>query len=224
MKNKTFALGAIAGISSVALAVPVLAQISSAQDTGTSTGTTSTTSAIAATTKVGAKTWMKRGPDTTVAGIQTRIDHDSAFLTNIDAMIAIQKSATQTHKAALTAALSITDDTQRAAAVKAADEAERSSIETAVQANASLKDLMPFGGMGRPGFGGGHGGMMKRGPGGADLAAKLGMTEAGLKTALEGGKTIEQIATEKGVTLPARPDFKGHKAQDAQTSSVTSAQ
>ncbi len=213
--KKTFALGAIAGMSSLALAVPILAQISSAQETGATTTTTVSTTAAA-------KTFMKRAPDTSVAGIQTRIDHDSAFLTNIDAMITIQKSATQTHKTALTAALSITDDTQRAAAVKAADDAMRTSIETAVTANTALKGLMPFGGMGK-GFSGGHG---ERGhsQNGGDLAVKLGMTDTELKAALTSGKTIEQIATEKGITLPARPAFMGHMKTGTQASSTQSAQ
>jgi hypothetical protein len=202
--KKSFALGAIAGMSSLALAIPVLAQISSAQDSGTT-----------ASTAGNAQFWTKRAPDTTTTGIQTRIDHDSAFLTNIDAMIAIQKSAIQTHKDALTAALSITDDTQRAAAIKAADEAMRTSIENAIKANTSLKDLMPFGGPGlMGGKGRGHGSM------GGDLAVKLGMTETELKAAIESGKTIEDIAKEKGITLPARPAFS-HFMMKKQSSSTS---
>ena len=42
-----------------------------------------------------------------------------------------------------------------------------------------------------------------------NLTEKLGMTEAELKTALEGGKTIQEIATEKGVELP-EPKLKMH--------------
>jgi hypothetical protein len=40
-------------------------------------------------------------------------------------------------------------------------------------------------------------------------AQKLGMTEAELKAAMDSGKTIEQIAEEKGIDLPPRPPFMG---------------
>jgi hypothetical protein len=136
---------------------------------------------------------------------------DSLLLKNIDSMVTVLKSATQAHLTALNAAATITDDTQREAAVKKAHEDMRATMEAAIAANPELKGLMPFGG--------GHGGMMGHGKG--DLAAKLGMTEAELKAAIDGGKTIEQIATEKGITLPARPMGKHvgwmHKDNDTET-------
>lgn len=196
MKNK-FTLGVIAGMSTLSLAVPVLAQMTSAQMADQATIQTSSAPAD--------KPFFfeKRAPDTTQAGVQTMIDHDTKFLANIDAMTALQKTAIQARITALTAAASITDDTQRAEAVKAAHEAYRSAIEAAVTANPDLKAAMNFGGPGAPG---GHGFMMHHGRGPGDLAEKLGMTEDELKAELDGGKTIEDIATEKGVTLPARPE------------------
>lgn len=202
MKNK-FILGAIAGMSTITLAVPVLAQITSAASTTTSTG---------AATSASPKFKVTRGP-LTQEKLQEMIDRDTAFLTNADAILALHKSATTAHKAALTAALSLTDDTAREAAVKKANEDMRATMEAAITANPALKGaMMP---MGKPGFGGPGG--RGHGPEKGDLAAKLGMTEAELKAAIEGGKTIEQIATEKGITLPARPPFmgRGHGEQDA---------
>jgi len=37
------------------------------------------------------------------------------------------------------------------------------------------------------------------------MAEKLGMTEDELRTALDSGKTMQEIATKKGITLPTRP-------------------
>lgn len=204
--NKKFTLGVISGISAITVAFPVIAQLSSAQDTG---ATVSTETSAPAKNKM----FFKHKMDTTTAGIQERIDRDSAFLANIDAMIAIQKTATQTHKDALTAALAITDDTARATAVKAADEAQRTSVQTAMEANPAFKDAMPFGGgMHKMKMRGGHG------PMGGELAEKLGMTNDELKSAMEAGKTIEEIAQEKGIELPARPAFGKmmHDEVDAQ--------
>ncbi len=199
MKNK-FTLGAIAGISSIALAIPILAQISSAQGTPSSTATTT-----ASTTSKTDMFMHRQKTPLTVPQIQSMIDRESAMMTNMDAFVAIQKSAMQTHKTALTAALSITDDTQRQAAVVAADQAMHKAITDAIAANPALKSGMGGGMMmgGRE-----HGGpdMMNK----AAFATKLGMTEAELKAAIDGGKTIEQIAKEKGITLPTRPAFMKH--------------
>lgn len=204
--KKSFALGAVSGISALTLAFPLVAQFAGAQDSGAPAKTESADDSHAFF-----RHNMK--PDSTQEGIQKRIDHDTAFLANIDAMIAIQKTATQAHKDALTAALAITDDTARAAAVKAADEAQRTSVETAMEANPAFKDAMPFGGgMHKMKMRGGHG------PMGGDLAEKLGMTQDELKSAIEAGKTIEDIAKEKGIELPARPAFGRmmHDEVDAQ--------
>lgn len=199
--NKTFTFGAVTGITALAVAFPVIAQISSAQTTSSASSTTRSAAMARVRTPL------------TQAQVQTRIDQDAAFLANVDAAVTVQKSATQAHKDALTAAVSMTDDTQRQAAVKAADEAMHTALQSAMTANPSLEAGMHFG------FGkGGHHG--RGGPGKGDLAAKLGMTEAELKAALDSGKTIQQIATEKGVTLPTPPQggrfmFRGGADQPA---------
>ncbi len=129
------------------------------------------------------------------------IDRDGKFLANADSMLSILKSATQKHKDALTAAAALTDSTARKDAVKKAQDDFRATIQAAIEANPDLKGvMMPFGGMGM-----GHDGMMKGGFGKEGIAQKLGMTPDELKAALDSGKTIEQIAQEKGVTLPVRP-------------------
>jgi hypothetical protein len=187
MKMHRFTLGAIAGITTLALAIPILAQVSSA--------TTSETGSSVARSR----------PIPTQQQVQEMVAKDDAFLKNIDAMVTIQKSAIQAHETALTAAASITDDAQRDTAVQKANEDERSAIQNAITANPDLKSaMMPFGG----GHGFGGRGMMGRGPEADDLATKLGMTETDLKAALDSGKTIEQIATEKGVTLPEKKEGK----------------
>lgn len=194
MKNK-FTIGVITGMAALTAAVPVIAQISSAA------------SPAATVTPPTASPNTDRPdhvvPGSTQASVQDMITRDNAFLTNADAMLVVLKSAKQSHLASLTAAASIADDTQREAAVKQANDAERVTIEAAITANPNLKGvMMPFGG-------GHHGGHGDFGHGPGDLAAKLGMTETELKAAIDSGKTIQQIATEKGVTLPARPAFGG---------------
>lgn len=221
--NKSFTYGAVAGISSIALAIPLLAQISSAASTGSSA--TTTTPGVTR-------------PAPSQACVQALAAKDASFLSTIDAMIAAQKTATQTHEDALTAAAAITDDTQRAAAVKAADQAYRTAMQTAMQTQMTngktqmdaLKTACgnAEGGMSGLGFGSGpmdgwnHGPMKGSMRGGmmnsTALATKLGITADQLKTELQSGKTIQDIAKEHGVTLPARLGFKGQHGQ--QTSSV----
>ncbi|MFH0851978.1 MAG: hypothetical protein V1876_04490, partial [Candidatus Peregrinibacteria bacterium] len=206
MQMNKFTLGAIAGIATLTLAVPLLAQISSAADT--------TVTSAAATSK---PPFTRPAP--TQQQVQDMAARDAAFLKNIDALMDIQKRAVQAHQDALTAAASIADDLLRRDAVQKADEDERTAIQSALTAAPDLQSaMMPFGqAQGLRPFGGGRGhgegkdgpGMMGRGPNVGNFAAKLGMTEAELKAALDGGKTIEQIATEKGVTLPARMGGKG---------------
>lgn len=220
-----FTAGAIAGISSIALAIPVLAQISSAASTGTTAS---------------ASTAAKTRPAPTVACVQALAAKDDAFLSNVDTMIAAQKTATTTHRNALTAAAAITDDTQRQAAVKAADEAFRTAMKTAMDSQMTtgktemealktacgdtmggMRFEMAFGG---PMGGHGKGGMM-RGPNPEELAQKLGITADELKTELDSGKSIEDIAAAHGVTLPARAEGKNfimrfQKEKASQTSSI----
>lgn len=209
MRPGNFTLGAIAGIVAAALAVPFLAQISSAASTGT----------------------PNKRPVPTQQQVTDMAAKDAAFLSNIDALVAVEKSAVQAHQTALTAAAAITDDTQRAAAVKAANDAERTAIDAAIAANANLKSaMMRFGGGLR---GPGGPGMMGRGPDAEDIATKLGMTETELKAALDGGKTIQELATEKGITLPAMNGkgkrgrgwmMGGFKKASSSTSSTSSAE
>ncbi len=193
-----FTLGAIAGATSLMIAVPVLAQVSSA-----ATETTGTTSSLSATTSANR---FGRGP-LTQAQVQTLADTDASFLTNVDALVTVLKTAVQNRKTALTAAAAITDETARQTAVKKAMTDFRTAMEAAITANPDLKLGMMHGGPGGP-HGRGHGGKMG-GKGPEMLAEKLGMTADELKAALSSGKTIEQIATEKGITLPARPAFGG---------------
>ncbi len=185
--KKSFALGAAAGVSSLALAIPLLAQMAGAQ--------TSSTPSIAP--KV-FDHFVER-PAPTVENVQAMIDRDTKLLANIDAFVVIQKQATQAHKDALTAALSITDEAQRKTAVEAAHKAMHESIKSAIDANPDLQGIMMPMGMGM------HMKHHGRGPGIEDLLTKLGMTEAEFKAAIESGKTPQDIATEKGIELPTPP-------------------
>ncbi len=223
-----FTLGAIAGATSLALAVPMLVQISSAA-TGDQTSS------------AGLKTRPVATPPSQ-ACVLALVQRDGEFLSTIDAMIAEQKTATQTHKDALTAAAALTDEKARQDAVKKADDALRASMEAARKAQGDPKtqmdalktacgDSMPMMGMGGPMGGDFHGGprggkmgqMMGRGQ--DMLAQKLGMTADELKTALASGKTIQDIAKEKGITLPAKgehgPWNHGDKATTSSSSTVT---
>lgn len=202
MKNK-FTLGVVAGMSSLALAVPLFAQITSAQSAATITTPTATSTS---------STMFKHTP-LTQQQVTDLAAKDGLFLSNIDAMVTVQKSAVATHQSALTAAAAITDEKQRMAAVEKAQADMRTAIEAAITANPNLKyAMMPFGhGGGHKGFG--HGGMAK-----GVLATKLGMTEAELQTAISGGKTVEQLAAEKGMTLPSRGDFRSRGVMNPGTS------
>ncbi len=216
MKNK-FLIGAVSGISALALGVGTLAQVAGAATPATG----STASATATTGKFGGF-FAKHGVPTQ-ADVQTMIDHDTAFLANVDAMVSVAKTATQAHKDALTAAAALTDDTAREAALKKANEDFRATMKAAIDANPALKDAMPFGGHGPMGMGGkrGHGGKMM----GGMLAEKLGMTPDELKAAIDSGKTIEDIAKEKGVTLPPKPMHDGRDMEnDGDTDDTTTQQ
>ncbi|MDD5624035.1 MAG: hypothetical protein PHI23_05005, partial [Candidatus Peribacteraceae bacterium] len=176
-------LGVIAGMSPLVLAVPLLAQIGSA-----------------ATTDAASEARPAFGQQS----VQDLIARDQAFLAHIDEIMALQKSAVQAHLTALTAAASLTDETAQREAVRQANEAQRETIQSALAENEDLQStMMPFG-RGGPGFGGrgGHG----RGPCPEKLAEELGMTQDELKAALDSGKTIQDLAQEKGVTLPTPPE------------------
>ena len=189
---KKFTLGAIAGMTSLLVAVPIVAQVAGAQSVSS---TSTTISQEARPTR----------PAPTQAEVQKMIEQTDLFLKNIDAMTAAQKTSMQALKTALTAAAGITDDTQRAEALKKAHEAMRTSMEATMKSLGLEGKMMMGPGMGGPGgphrmMGHGMRGEMK-----GKLAEKLGMTEVELKAAIDSGKTIEAIAKEKGITLPARP-------------------
>lgn len=183
--NKKFMLGALSGVSALAIGFPVLAQVAGAQ-------TVSGTDVPAFENRLFVR------PALTDEQLQKMIARDQAVLDNLDELASSILSATQAHKDALTAALTIADEDARKEAVRDAEEARRESMKAFMEANPDLKGAMPFGGP--------HG----RGPGPEMLAEKLGMTADELKAELDSGKTIEQIAEEKGVDLPARP-MGGHR-------------
>lgn len=204
--KKSFIAGAAAGASSLAVAIPLLAQMAGAQ------------SASSAATDV-----LKTRPVPSQACVQALATRDASALAQIDTHVAAHKSALQARQSALSAAASITDDTARQEAVKAAHEAFRTAMEASMGSKedrqADMEALKTacgdaFRGLGGPGMmgkdmggpgmkGGHHGGksIMK-----LDLGEKLGMTAEELKAELDAGKTIEDIAAEKGVELPARPE------------------
>ncbi len=191
--KKSFTLGAIAGITSFAIAIPILAQVSSAANT----------SSASSSDNAFYERGMHRQPD-----LQTMIDRDTAFLANVDAMIASLKTATQTRLNALNAAKALTDEAAQRDAVKKANDDFHSAMQASMTAHPEWKGAMPFGGPMGPGK---HMGMMgrhSRGPGPDALAEKLGMTADELKAALDSGKTIQDIAKEKGIDLPAPPMWK----------------
>ena len=178
--NKTFTLGAVTGISAIALAFPVLAQVPA----GAATGDDVTVP----------PPFEMRKPDTSVEGIQSMIDRHQAFLDNVDALVSAQKASVQSLIDDLTAALALTDDDARQEAVRAAHEEHRAAREAALAEHPDLKMLLHA--KGRK-----HG----HGPKGGMLAEKLGMTPEELRSEIESGKTIERIAEEKGVALPTPP-------------------
>ncbi|MDD4318800.1 MAG: hypothetical protein PHW10_00525 [Candidatus Peribacteraceae bacterium] len=191
---KKFTLGVIAGASSLALAVPLVAQLASAA---------SGVSSNAARTQ----------PIPSQTCVEALADADGTQLSNMDTFFAAHKTALQARKDALTAAATITDDTQRQEAVKKANDDFRTAMESQQDAMASARESVKTacgnaGGFGM-GFGAGSMGMRGNGPdmkggnfGNGMIAEKLGMTADELKSALDGGKTIQEIAEEKGVTLP----------------------
>lgn len=115
--KKSFTYGAIAGATSLAIALPMLAQFASA-----ATATTDTK--------------MNSRPVPTQACILALAERDTAFLANVDAMIAAQKAATIAHRDALTAAAAMTSDADRQEALKKAHE----DMQTAMKAAFGTQD------------------------------------------------------------------------------------
>lgn len=191
---KKFTLGVVAGMSSLALAVPVIAQVAGAAS--------------------GDEIDVDSLPIASQECTQAMADMASAHLDVFDQLQSQRKSQMEAHRDALVAAAQITDDEQRAEALKAARKdmrpdgqmQENETIMAAMEAvRTACGDTLKFaGGFGGPGFGHGH--MERRMFIKGNLAENLGMTEEELRAELESGKTPEEIAEEKGVELPARPE------------------
>lgn len=115
--KKSFTYGAIAGATSLAIALPMLAQFASA-----ATATTDTT--------------MNSRPVPTQACIHALAERDATFLSTVDAHIAAQKTATAAHRDALLKAATITDDTERQEALQKAHE----DMQTAMKAAFGTQD------------------------------------------------------------------------------------
>lgn len=133
-----FTIGIITGISSVAIAIPILAQLSSAASSSSAT--------------------VHTKPVPSQACVQALAAKDAAELSTIDSQTAAHKAALQAHEAALTAAAAITDDTQRQAAIKKADadfaaalKAGMTSSQTAMQTALDGVKTACGNTMGRPG-------------------------------------------------------------------------
>lgn len=188
-----FTAGVATGISSLALAVPLIAQVAGAQD-------------VEFTAATGAEL-----PVPTQACAGAMADLEEYHLAHFDKMNEKRKQQMQTRIDALNTIASISDDTQREEAFKKMHEDMRAAIDDIEQdeeitaltdaTREACGDVMMFGGHAGPGFMAKH--VVK-----FDLAEEFGMTKEELKAALEGGKTIQELAEEKGVELPARPAFK----------------
>lgn len=159
----------------------------------------------------------------------------------MDARAAAGKAAFETRIAALKDALALTDEAQRQTAIQAANKAFRQATTAAMEqfrtdtqaAREAMKASCP--GLGRFGFGGPmmgkcpdrHGpggtfdGMRGQGPKEDMLAQKLGITVEQLKSELQSGKTLQQIAEEHGITLPAgkREGWGKHRSPEETPSS-----
>jgi len=193
--KKSFTLGAVSGITALAIGFPLAAQFVGAQS-----------AQQASVSSKRMQRWDKREP-LSQDDVEAMVDNDNQILLHIDDFVSIFKEAVQNHRIALQAAADMQDETERNDAVMNAHKAMRDAIKDAIEANPDLQMLhmIPFG----PGGKGPHGpGMMghRRGP--EILAEKLGMTPDELKDALESGKTVDDIAEEKGVELPERPSFE----------------
>jgi hypothetical protein len=177
--------GFLAAASAAALAVPVFAQ----------------TNSSAAASETGDKLIrFERHLPMTQDQLREMVERQESFLANFDQIAALHKGALTEHVAALKIAAEIGDETRREEAVRSAHETMRERMEAAIEANPDLKGGMLF--LGGPG---GHHGMRGHGPMKGMLAEKLGMTPDELRAVLESGKSIEEIAEERGVELPAHP-------------------
>lgn len=140
---------------------------------------------------------------------------EGEHLEHFDERIADEKARMQQRIDALSAVAALADDTARAEALRAMHEERKDAarpappedVEAAMEAvKEACGDVMMF--HKGPGMGGHGMFMMKmhgRGHRGPDmLIEKLGMTEEEFTAAVDSGKTIEEIAEEQGVELPAK--------------------
>lgn len=145
--QKSFTLGAVAGVSTLLLAVPFVAQIAGAQSA----------SSVATSSP----------PVPSQACVQTMVGLEDAHLANIDAMMASKKQSMQTRRDALAAVAAITDDAQRQEALKRMHEDMRANMKTSMTqpeavatameaVKAACGDSLGFRGGFHKGFGMGH--------------------------------------------------------------------
>jgi hypothetical protein len=125
---KKFTLGAISGMTSLAIAVPLIAQVA-----GAASGSSVSSAASAKPVRT----------PPTQACVQAIAARDGAELSNADAMMAAHKAVLQAHQKAMEVAADIADETKRLEAVKQADNAMRSSMKAAMDAQpADIKTTM----------------------------------------------------------------------------------
>lgn len=199
--NKAFTAGALAGVGSLVVAVPLIAQLSFAADDDVSA--------------------MANHAVPSQECLLAMVDLEDAHLAHVDEMTAFHTEQMQKHRDALAEIAAISDDTERADALKQMREDMRTNkedmtppedVQAAMDAaKEACGNTMMFGH--GPGHGGpGMHGMMDEGRGPEKLAELLGMTTDELRAALDSGTTIEELASQKGVELPARPEGgpRGH--------------
>jgi|GEM_PF-1042462 len=184
MNKRKLLAGAVAGITTLGVGIPAFAQV-----TGTGTSDSAALKSF---------TIFSKKVNLTQEAVKEMADRDTEFLENIDTFVAIQKKAVQAHRDALNSAATIGDDAARQEAVEAAHEAMRKTIQEAIAANPDLQAGMMMGGRVFSGQ------VLHHGPHPGILAEKFGMTPEELKTVLESGKTLQEIAKEKGVELPEK--------------------
>ncbi|MDD5055113.1 MAG: hypothetical protein PHZ00_02480 [Candidatus Peribacteraceae bacterium] len=199
--KKSALFGTLAGGIAIAVAVPFVTQFASAQS--------SSVSSVSPRTR----------PVPSQACVQSMASAGDTSLSFFDQMNAARKTAVTARSAALKAAAALTDDTARQTAVTKAGEDFRIAMQTAMETKSTAMKsshdamqtacgdsrgfglMMGKGGRGMMGKGQGQG--LGKGPNLEMMAATLGITVDQLTSEIAGGKTIEQIAKEHGVTLPA---------------------
>lgn len=159
--KKSFVFGVVAGVSALAIAVPLVAQISSAQSVSSGNASLRSTPSVAC--------------------VQAMADAEGVRLAAMDAMHQAHKAALQVHSAALQTAAAITDDAQRQEAIGKANEDLRTAMQAARDARGDPKEQRDalqaacgnagFRGLG-VGMGGGFMGM--KGPRGMGMHGKGG--------------------------------------------------